>query len=72
MIQKFLKYQVNKTQYHGLFNLEKGCQDGMPFYLFGDKGYLLLDWILTPCREGDQEPIQKKTKDGKVSGKKCF
>lgn len=33
----------NKTQYHGLFNLEKGCQDDMSLYLFGDKGYPLLD-----------------------------
>jgi hypothetical protein len=62
----------NKTQYHGLFNLEKVCQDGILLYLFRDKGYPLLDWILTPCRKGDQEPIQKKTKEGKVGGRKCF
>jgi hypothetical protein len=61
----------NNTQYHG-FNLEKGCQDGIPLYLFGDKGYPFLDWILTPHREGDQKPIQTKTKEGKVGGRKCF
>jgi len=52
--------------------VEKGCQDGIPLYLFGNKGYPLLDWILTPCRKRDQEPIQKKMKEGKVGGRKCF
>jgi hypothetical protein len=33
----------NKAQYHGLFNLEKGCQDEMPLDLLRDKKYVLLD-----------------------------
>jgi hypothetical protein len=34
----------NKAQYHGLFNLEKGCQDGIPPSLLGDKEYPFLEF----------------------------
>ncbi len=43
----------NKAQYHGLFNLEKGCQDDIPLDLLGDKKYPLLDLILTHHVKGD-------------------
>jgi hypothetical protein len=28
-----------------------GFQDGIPSYFLADKGYLLLNWMLTPFRE---------------------
>lgn len=31
-----------QVQYHVLFNASKGCKDGTPPYLLGDKGYLFI------------------------------
>jgi hypothetical protein len=34
--------------------MERGSQEGFNPYFFGDKGYLLLPWIMTPHEEGQQ------------------
>jgi hypothetical protein len=44
MIHGFFKDLVSmQAQYHKLFNPKRGYQDGIPFYLFGGKGYPLID-----------------------------
>lgn len=38
--------------YHGgFFDMAIGSQDGLPPYLFEDKGYPLLSWLMTPHKE---------------------
>jgi len=47
------------AQYWTLFNLASTWLiDGTPLYLLGDKGYLLLWWIMTPHRNGDQSILE--------------
>jgi len=37
--------------------MERGSQKGFNPYLLGDKGYLLLPWIMTPHEKGQQHSI---------------
>ncbi len=45
-----------QTQYHALFDPSKGCGDGTPPYLLGDKRYPL---IMTSYKEGARHTILK-------------
>jgi len=40
VLKRFGLYQ--QVQYHVLFNASKGCKDGTPPYLLGNKGYLFI------------------------------
>jgi hypothetical protein len=41
-----------KVQYNGLFEIDKVFQNEfVVFYLLGDKGYLLISWIMMPYKE---------------------
>jgi hypothetical protein len=65
-----------QAQYHG-FNAERGCQDGIPPYLLGDKGYPLLDWLVTPHEEESnhnvlQQLFNRKHKRGRSIVKNAF
>jgi hypothetical protein len=42
-----------------LFDPTKGCGDGTPPYLLGDKRYPLISWIMTPYKKGGQHIIFK-------------
>jgi hypothetical protein len=35
----------------GFFDMATGSQDGLPPYLFENKGYPLLSWLMTPHKE---------------------
>jgi hypothetical protein len=39
------------VQYNGLFEINKGFQQGFPLYLLGDKVYPLISWIMKPFKE---------------------
>jgi hypothetical protein len=41
------------AQSQGLFDVSKGV-DGTPPYLLGVKGYLLINWIMTPFKKEGQ------------------
>lgn len=45
-----LDYTKN-VQYVYLFNVKKGCENGIPPYLLGDKGYPFISQIMTPFKE---------------------
>jgi hypothetical protein len=48
-----------QTQYHALFDPSKGCGDGTPPYLLGDKRYPLINWIMTLYKKGGRHIIFK-------------
>ncbi len=67
----------HQAHYHGLFNAERGCQNGIPPYMLGDKGYPLLDWLVTPHQEESdhkvlQQVFNRKHKQGKSIVKNAF
>jgi hypothetical protein len=45
------------AQHHGLMDMTPTTSlEGIPPYLLGDKGYVLLSWILTPHKD-DEAPL---------------
>jgi hypothetical protein len=48
-----------QAQYHALFDPSKGCGDGTPPYLLGNKRYPLISWIMTLYRKGGRQIILK-------------
>jgi len=48
-----------QTQYHALFDPSKGCGNGTPLYLLGDKVYSIISWMMTPYKEGSRHTILK-------------
>lgn len=47
------------VQYFVLFDVNKGCENGSPPYLLGDKGYLLITWIIaTYKKEGTHKILE--------------
>jgi hypothetical protein len=66
------------AQYHNLFDPSKGVEGILPYlYLLGDKGYFLINWIMTSFKEDGQHSIlklfyNKKHKSGKFVVENVF
>jgi hypothetical protein len=56
VLHRYVLYK--QVQLHGLFDITRGsCKDEILPYLFGDKGYPLINWIMTPFKEDEQHNI---------------